>query len=242
MADAASLRGEDARPVELAFVAPGVDELDVGAFPDVGALPIGAETGEVGHITGVVGDETGVVGDETGAVGDETGAVGDETGAVGDETGVVGVETGTTPGGGDVGVDGVGVGLAGDATGVGPPEGDGEAGGCAVVGVGVGAGAGVGLEVGAGLGAGVAAAAGTASKENAFPLVSTATHDEAEKHDTAFRFAKRSSREGADQEEPSYPRSFPKASTAVHEVPTHEIPVSPPKESIGVAAVHVDPL
>lgn len=203
-AESGSLRGGDATPVEPEFVFPGVDGLDVGALP----------------------------------IGDETGAVGQVTGVVGEETGAVGVETGTTPGGGDVGVDGVGVGFAGEETGFGVPVGEGEAGG--VVGVGVEVGVGVGVAVGAG--AGVGAAVGSGSNENALPPASTATHDAAEKHDTALRFPRRSSRDGADHAELAYSRSLPKASTAVQEAPIHEIPVSSPNESIDVAAPHPAPL
>ena len=46
------------------------------------------------------------------------------------------------------------------------------------------------------------AVGGTTSKTNAFPLLSTAAQDEPEKHETAFRLPKRSSRVGVDHAEP----------------------------------------
>ena len=102
-----------------------------------------------------------------------------------------GEETGAgPPTGDDVGVVEVWVGAVGDATGVGGPGGGADVGCCGEVGVGVT------------IGGWPAVVAGTTSKRNAFPLLSTATQDVAEKHETAFRLPRRSSSVGVDHAEP----------------------------------------
>ena len=100
-----------------------------------------------------------------------------------------GEETGVDATGDVVGVVDVGVGCTGDATGVGDPVGGTDVGG--------GEEAGVGVRIGGGATAG----AGT-SKRNAFPLLSTATHDESERQETALRLPRRSSSVGVDHAEP----------------------------------------
>jgi hypothetical protein len=184
---AASPFDVDGDPVETGVVVPGM------AGPDVGALPDGDETG-----AGTDGDDVGGVDVGVGSTGDATpvelrfvvpGVAGPDVGAL-----PVGDETGAGTDGDDVGGVDVGVGSTGDATGAGCPVGGGEAGGVGVAGVGVG------------LGGGAVAADGTTSKRNAFPLLSTATQDEPEMQDTAFRLPRRSSRVGVDHADPLYVR------------------------------------
>ena len=183
----------------------GADSVEMGvefpgmAGPDVGALPDGDETG-----AGTDGDDVDVVGVwMVGVVDVGVGSVGDATavelrfvvpGMAGPDVGALpdGDETGAGTDGDDVGAVEVGVGSAGDATGAGVPVGGGE--------TGCDGGAGVGV----GLGDGAVAAAGTTSKRNALPLLSTATQDEPEMHDTAFRLPRRSSRVGVDHADPLY--------------------------------------
>jgi hypothetical protein len=164
---------------------------DVVGGTDVGVGSVGVGSVGVGSVgVGAVG--VGAVG--VGSVGDVTGVgvrfVVPAAGGFGGVGLPDGEETGGDPTGDVVDVVDVVVGCTGDATGVGGPVDGAEVGCWGEVGV------------GERVGGCVAAAVGTTAKTNAFPLLSTATQDELEKHETAFRLPRRSKSVGVDQAEP----------------------------------------
>ena len=163
---------------------PGVAGAVVGVLPDADETGVGA----TGDVVGVVAVWVGANGDaeevELGCV--VPGVAGAVVGAL-----PAGDEPGAEVTGDDVGAVDVGAGSIGEATGVGDP----------VVGAEVDWGGEAGVDVG--VGGWVVAPAGTTAKRNAFPLLSTAAHEEPEKHETAFRSPRRSSSVGVDHPEPS---------------------------------------
>jgi hypothetical protein len=196
----------DTVPVELGFNDPEVTGPEDDALPDgedtgfgvvwVGVVEVGVvDVGAV--VVGVV--EVDVV--DVGVIGVCVGSMG-EADTVGPElvvTGVDGLDVGVLPDDEEVDVEPVDcpgefdvwVVFVGGEDVVGDPDVVGELGCCGEEGVDVG------------IVPWLLVVGGTASKTNAFPLLSTAAHDEVEMHETAFRLPRRSSSVGADHAVPS---------------------------------------